>query len=74
MVLDQVGCKYVPHVIAVMRGGSVEFRNSDSTMHNIHTMPTVAGNADDRYFAGAEGCAGGEAFNKPEVMIAGAVQ
>ena len=30
VVLDQVGCKYVPHVIALVRGGSVEFRNSDS--------------------------------------------
>src|SRR5271170_3872891 len=29
VVMDQIGCEYVPHVIAVMRGGSVEFRNSD---------------------------------------------
>src|SRR6266446_878277 len=43
VVMDQVGCKYVPHVIALMRGGSVEFRSSDGTMHNIHTMPTAAG-------------------------------
>ena len=38
-VVDQVGCRYTPHVVGVMRGGVVEFRNSDNTMHNIHTMP-----------------------------------
>ena len=39
VVVDQVGCRYTPHVVGVMRGGVVEFRNSDNTMHNIHTMP-----------------------------------
>lgn len=44
VVLDQKGCRYIPHVIAVQQGGTVQFRNSDPSTHNIHTIPTQPGN------------------------------
>jgi hypothetical protein len=69
VVLDQVGCKYVPHVIALMRGSSVEFRNSDSAMHNIHTLPTAAGSAPIDISQGPKGTPQIEQFNRAEVMI-----
>lgn len=35
LVVDQVGCRYTPHVIAAPKGSSVLFRNSDPTSHNV---------------------------------------
>lgn len=40
-LLDQKGCKYIPHVTAVQVGQPIEIRNSDSTLHNVHAMPAV---------------------------------
>ena len=69
VVMDQVGCKYIPHVIALMRGGSVEFRNSDGTMHNIHTMPSEGGNQPIDISQGVKGTPQVKQFNQPEVMM-----
>lgn len=37
-VLDQEGCEYKPHILAVPVGTTVEIRNSDGILHNIHTF------------------------------------
>ena len=69
VILDQKGCQYVPHVIAVMAGGSVEFHNSDPTMHNIHTMPAQVGNESIDISQGPRGAAVTKQFAKPELMM-----
>jgi plastocyanin len=69
VVLDQKGCQYVPHVVAVMQGRTVEFLNSDPTMHNVHTMPTVIGNETVDISMGPRGTPVTRSFDKPEQMM-----
>ena len=40
-VLDQKGCIYEPHVFGMMAGQDLLVKNSDATLHNIHSMPKV---------------------------------
>ena len=37
--LDQKGCQYTPHVLAVQVGAPLNVVNSDQTTHNIHPVP-----------------------------------
>ena len=36
-IIDQKGCKYNPHVLAIVRDSTVKILASDPTNHNIHT-------------------------------------
>lgn len=67
-VMDQLGCKYSPHVVAVMRGGTIEFRNPDPTMHNIHTLPP-AGERQVNVSQGPRGPVQVLQFKQAEVMM-----
>ncbi len=39
IVLDQRGCRFEPHVVAIPAGATVEFLNSDKVSHNVHLYP-----------------------------------
>src|SRR5262245_39551021 len=36
--MDQKGCLFVPRVVLVPAGGTVEFLNSDRLLHNLHSV------------------------------------
>lgn len=38
--LDQDGCQYVPHIIAIQTDQPLVIKNSDGVLHNINTQPT----------------------------------
>ena len=44
LVLDQVGCLYTPYISGALAGQTIEVRNSDPVLHNVHPTPNVAGN------------------------------
>lgn len=42
-VMDQKGLKFLPHVLVVVKGTTVDFLNSDATGHNVY-WPSISGN------------------------------
>jgi plastocyanin len=65
-VIEQKGCMFAPHVMAVRAGQQLEVVNSDPTAHNIHPMP-----ANNREWNKAEppGTTVDETFPREEVAI-----
>lgn len=39
VVLDQKGCRYIPHMIGVMAGQQLRITNTDRADHNVHDLP-----------------------------------
>ncbi|NQU38332.1 MAG: hypothetical protein HQ523_00090 [Lentisphaerae bacterium] len=67
LVIDQKGCTYVPHVSGARVGQEVEFKNSDPTMHNVHSLGKNSPAFNRGMPAGAPNA--GYAFKAPEVMV-----
>ena len=65
--LDQTGCMYKPHIIALQVGQPLKIKNDDETLHNIHPRPTL--NAEFNIGQPRKGMESTKTFDKKEVMI-----
>jgi plastocyanin len=43
IVMDQKKLTFIPHVLAILKGATVDFLNSDSVGHNVY-WPSISGN------------------------------
>ncbi len=64
VVLDQRGCQYIPHVIAIMAGQDLQIVNDDPTLHNVHTLSTL--NPAFNIAQPKQGMKLDRSFNRPE--------
>jgi plastocyanin len=67
VVIDQVGCRYHPHVFGIQVGQPLEIRNSDSTLHNINAQPKL--NKRFNIAQPVKGMKTVKTFDKPEVGV-----
>ena len=67
VVLDQHGCDYAPHMVAMMAGQKLKIRNSDDTLHNIHPRPKD--NTEFNVGQPRQGMESEKTFDKAEMLI-----
>jgi plastocyanin len=65
VMLDQVFCQYVPHVLGVVVGQTLAIRSSDETTHNVHIQSTVG--RDRNFWMDRTGQSSTTTFSSPEV-------
>ena len=68
IVLDQKGCRYIPHVLGIMAGQPLKILNSDAADHNIHAMANSNRSWNESQMSKDPAMV--KSFARPEMMIA----
>ena len=66
-VLDQKGCRYVPHVLGIQAGQKLSVTNSDPTSHNVNVQSKINPAFNQSQNAGQGPLE--KVFAKPEVLV-----
>lgn len=69
LVIDQQGCEYIPYVSACQVGQTIQVKNSDPLLHNVHTLPKVSGNKEVNKSQGANAAPLEFVYHKPEEFL-----
>ena len=65
--MDQKGCMFVPHAVALMAGQKINFRNSDAVLHNVRSASKV--NRPFNIAQPIQGMTTTKMFSQPEIGI-----
>ena len=69
VTIDQKGCEYTPQILAVQTEQKILVKNSDPVLHNIHDLPTVAGNKEQNVAQMPGSSELTFSFAKPEMFL-----
>jgi Carboxypeptidase regulatory-like domain len=67
VVLDQKGCRYVPHVLGLVTGQPLKVLNDDNALHNIHPMPKANNEWNESQMPRGQPIV--KSFSHPELMM-----
>ena len=67
-VLDQKGCRYLPHILGLRAGQPLQVRNSDTAGHNVHPIPAGGDEEwNESQMPGAQPIL--KTFHHPQIML-----
>ncbi len=64
--IDQKGCIYTPHMVGIVTGQALNFRNADPMLHNVHPIPFTN---KEHNLGQVQGAVSGVKFTQAEVPI-----
>lgn len=67
VLLDQVGCRFDPHVLGVRVNQPINIYNNDKLLHNVHAIPIT--NKEFNFGLPQAGLYETRTFSRPEIMI-----